>query len=132
MEDAGFTSAFHFNGWKVISPRMNDGLNHRNFYGVDRLIFFMNRTAKRTSGVVTGIDVDLIEQGTPNPHLKGFYFFRPDRTLGRMTSEWLGLEPDAAWLPYKVAVVTLAVIMLLGLFILRKVPDTDRGRPHAG
>jgi len=60
------------------------------------------------------------------------YFFRPDRTLGRMTSEWLGLEPDAAWLPYKVAVVTLAVIMLLGLFILRKVPDTDRGRPHAG
>lgn len=60
------------------------------------------------------------------------YFFRPDRTLGKAVSNWLNLEAEATWLPYKIAVLTLAFIMLIGLFILRKVPDTNRRPTYAG
>ncbi len=56
------------------------------------------------------------------------YLFRPERPLGRILSEWLGQSPDAAArLPYKLGVASLALMMLVGLFILRKVPHTHKG-----
>ena len=59
------------------------------------------------------------------------YLFRPERTLGKLTIELIGensIEP--AKLPYKVAVLSLVLLMALGLYIFRKVPDTHV-RSHA-
>jgi len=52
------------------------------------------------------------------------YLFSPDNIVGRSVSEVLGLGADAsAKLPYRLAVLSLAAMMGLGLFIFRKVPD---------
>ena len=59
------------------------------------------------------------------------YYFRPGRALGDAAARLIGAGPDANWVPYKLAVLSLAVVMLLGLFILRKVPDPHPGGPHA-
>ncbi|MBD3401345.1 MFS transporter [candidate division GN15 bacterium] len=52
------------------------------------------------------------------------YLFHPDQPLGQATIELLNLPPDAIWLPYKLAVLSLAIMMIVGLFIFRKVPET--------
>ena len=55
------------------------------------------------------------------------YFFRPDRPLGRTVDRWLGLsEADAARLPYKLGVLSLALMIVVGLWIFRKVPHTQK------
>ncbi|MDX9857218.1 MAG: MFS transporter [candidate division Zixibacteria bacterium] len=58
------------------------------------------------------------------------YLFHPAQPLGAKVSDVLNLPPDSLWLPYKTAVLALALLMAIGLFIFRKVPDTHRG-PHA-
>jgi len=58
------------------------------------------------------------------------YLFHPAQPLGAKVSDVLNLPPDSLWLPYKTAVLALALLMTIGLFIFRKVPDTHRG-PHA-
>ena len=58
------------------------------------------------------------------------YFFRPDRPLGQAAARFFDIGPDAQWLPYKLAVLSLAIVMLAGLFILRKVPEPQPGGPH--
>ncbi|MCB2231429.1 MFS transporter [bacterium] len=55
------------------------------------------------------------------------YLFHPGQPLGRRLAGSLGLGSDAVWLPYKLAVLSLAVLMIVGLVIFRKVPDTHRG-----
>lgn len=55
------------------------------------------------------------------------YLFHPGQPLGRRLAGALGLGSDAVWLPYKLAVLSLAVLMIVGLVIFRKVPDTHRG-----
>lgn len=53
------------------------------------------------------------------------YLFHADRTLGKAAVETIGLEPaDYVKLPYQVAVLSLSLVMIVGLFIFRKVPDT--------
>jgi UMF1 family MFS transporter len=52
--------------------------------------------------------------------------FQPDMPLGRLAVSGLGLEGPARWLPYKAAVLSLAVLMLIGLVIFRRVPETAR------
>ena len=55
------------------------------------------------------------------------YLFRPERALGRALSEMLELAPEAAAkLPYKMGVLSLVVMMIIGLIIFRKVPQTER------
>jgi MFS transporter, UMF1 family len=55
------------------------------------------------------------------------YFFRPDRPLGQTVDRWLGLsEADAARLPYKLGVLSLAMMIVVGLWIFRKVPHTQK------
>ncbi len=57
------------------------------------------------------------------------YLFQPDRYLGRLAAEMLNLTPESqVKLPYKVGVLLLCLMMLIGLFLFRKVPDTQ-GRP---
>ncbi|HOD66635.1 MAG TPA: MFS transporter [candidate division Zixibacteria bacterium] len=57
------------------------------------------------------------------------YLFRADRPLGRFASDLLALSPSGqAKLPYKVAVLSLVVMMAVGLIIFRKVPRTERSR----
>ncbi|UCD63755.1 MAG: MFS transporter [Candidatus Zixiibacteriota bacterium] len=59
------------------------------------------------------------------------YYFHTDRMLGQSLAGLLGTRPENhAQLPYQVAILSLGLIMLVGLFIFRKVPDT-RGRGHA-
>lgn len=51
------------------------------------------------------------------------YFFHSDRVLGRLVGGWLGLDGSALTrLPYKAAVLSLAVMVLVGLSIFRGVP----------
>lgn len=53
------------------------------------------------------------------------YLFQPQRTLGKWATEALSLSGDAAAkLPYKVGVLSLGCVMLVGLYIFRKVPET--------
>ncbi len=59
------------------------------------------------------------------------YFFNADRYLGRLVIDLFELEPAAfVKLPYKTAVLSLSLMMLVGLYIFRRVPDTH-GSPHA-
>jgi UMF1 family MFS transporter len=52
------------------------------------------------------------------------YFFQPDRFLGQTTVSLLGIsDMDAAKLPYRVGVLSLSVMMIVGLYIFRKVPS---------
>jgi UMF1 family MFS transporter len=51
------------------------------------------------------------------------YLFNPDRYLGKMTVELLELDAnDTHRIPYKMGVLSLIVMVLVGLFIFRKVP----------
>jgi len=51
------------------------------------------------------------------------YLFNPSRPIGRATIELLGIsDMDQAKLPYRVGVLSLAAMMLVGLYIFRKVP----------
>jgi UMF1 family MFS transporter len=59
------------------------------------------------------------------------YFFRPGRQLGDAALRFFDIDTDAQWLPYKLAVLSLAGVMLVGLVILRKVPEPLPGGPHA-
>ncbi|HWR81878.1 MAG TPA: MFS transporter [Candidatus Deferrimicrobium sp.] len=55
------------------------------------------------------------------------YFFNSERALGRFVIGVLGeARVHPAKLPYQMAVVALAVMMLLGLLIFRKVPDPQK------
>ncbi len=52
------------------------------------------------------------------------YLFNAERTLGRFVVELLAVSPDNYHVvPYKIAVLSLAVMMLVGLFLFRKVPQ---------
>lgn len=52
------------------------------------------------------------------------YFFQPDRFLGQSTVSLLGIsDMDAAKVPYRVGVLSLSVMMIVGLYIFRKVPS---------
>ncbi|RME27863.1 MAG: MFS transporter [Candidatus Zixiibacteriota bacterium] len=54
------------------------------------------------------------------------YYMRPDRYLGRLLAEWFGLSGHAAEvLPYKAGIAVLAIMMLIGVYIFRKVPTTS-------
>jgi len=51
------------------------------------------------------------------------YTFQVDRKAGETMVQWLALDNvGSEHLPYKVALFSLAGMMLIGLFILRKVP----------
>ncbi len=55
------------------------------------------------------------------------YLFGADRPLGRATISLLGEGViDPVKLPYKMGVLTLAAMMMVGLYIFRKVPETRR------
>ncbi len=55
------------------------------------------------------------------------YFFNPARPLGKFTIDFLNVEPGAyKALPYKAAVMGLVVMMLIGLYIYRKVPHPEQ------
>lgn len=57
------------------------------------------------------------------------YLFDADRALGRATADLFGL--DAVWaekLPYKLGILSLVIMILIGLFIFRKVPQTNGGK----
>ncbi len=52
------------------------------------------------------------------------YFFQPDRFPGQTTVSILGInDMDAVKLPYQVGVLSLALMMLTGLYIFRKLPS---------
>ena len=52
------------------------------------------------------------------------YFFQPDRFMGQTTVSILGInDVDAARLPYRVGVLSLCLMMIVGLYIFRKVPS---------
>jgi UMF1 family MFS transporter len=52
------------------------------------------------------------------------YLFSPDNVLGQSIVDILSMDDvAAAKLPYRLAVLSLAAMMALGLFIFRKVPD---------
>lgn len=54
------------------------------------------------------------------------YFFNPERPLGQFVIDSLGIEEaDQAALPYRIGILTLVVMMLVGLYIFRKVPTTE-------
>jgi len=53
------------------------------------------------------------------------YLCQPSRPLGRWAVKAFGINSDSvAHLPYKAGVLSLAVLMLFGLIIFRKVPHT--------
>ncbi|RKX25849.1 MAG: hypothetical protein DRP45_05000 [Candidatus Zixiibacteriota bacterium] len=53
------------------------------------------------------------------------YLFQPDEMFGRLAVDWLDLDiAAAAKLPYKMGILSLAITMIIGLIIFRKVPDT--------
>jgi hypothetical protein len=57
------------------------------------------------------------------------YLFQPQRTLGKWATDAMSLSGDAASkLPYKVGVLSLGCVMLIGLYIFRKVPHTSSVR----
>lgn len=52
------------------------------------------------------------------------YLTQPNRFFGRIIGEWLSLDRAASLkLPYQAGVLFLAIMMLVGLAILRKVPN---------
>lgn len=54
------------------------------------------------------------------------YFFNPQRPMGQFVIDVLKIEEaDQAALPYKIGIITLVVMMLVGLYIFRKVPTTE-------
>ena len=54
------------------------------------------------------------------------YFFNPQRPMGRFVIDALAIEEaNQAALPYKIGILTLVVMMLVGLYIFRKVPTTE-------
>jgi UMF1 family MFS transporter len=56
------------------------------------------------------------------------FLFNPARPLGAGLSGYLGLSDSAALkLPYKLAVISLMIMMAIGLFIFRKLPERGRG-----
>ncbi len=55
------------------------------------------------------------------------FVFRPDRTLGQWAGALLGLEgQEAERLPYKLGVMSLVLMMVIGLIVFRKVPEVKR------
>jgi UMF1 family MFS transporter len=53
------------------------------------------------------------------------YVFQPERAAGRWLGGLLGLDADDLQnLPYKLAVLSLAMMVLVGLIIFRKVPES--------
>ncbi|MCP4683977.1 MAG: MFS transporter [bacterium] len=53
------------------------------------------------------------------------YLFNPERTLGRLAVDGLGLDTEtSAALPYKAGILSLVLMITVGLVIFRKVPDT--------
>ncbi|MEW5994452.1 MAG: MFS transporter, partial [Candidatus Zixiibacteriota bacterium] len=55
------------------------------------------------------------------------YLFNANRALGRAVIDLVGIESvNAVKLPYKVGVLSLAVMMVIGLYIFRKVPHTGK------
>jgi len=51
------------------------------------------------------------------------YLFNPQRYLGRLVGKWLQLDSAAqVRLPYKMAIAVLALMVLVGLTVFRKVP----------
>lgn len=58
------------------------------------------------------------------------YIFQPSKPLGGWAIKTFGIDSaNATHLPYKAGVLSLAVLMLIGLIIFRKVPHT-LSRPH--
>ena len=56
------------------------------------------------------------------------YFFDAQRFLGQLLTEWLNLDQDSAEkMPYKLGVLSLVFMMVIGLYIFRKVPESKRG-----
>ena len=52
------------------------------------------------------------------------YLFAPSRPLGKLFSDLLNLGPESSpKLSYRLAVISLMLMMAVGLFIFRKVPD---------
>ncbi len=55
------------------------------------------------------------------------YLCRPDRFFGRAVVQTLHLEPDGAErMPYKIGVLSLTAMLLIGLYIFRKVPHGQK------
>ncbi len=55
------------------------------------------------------------------------YLFQTDRPLGRFTASLLNVDSASyAKLPYKMSVLSLTVMMLIGLWIFRKLPETEK------
>ena len=56
------------------------------------------------------------------------YFFDAQRFLGQLLAEWLNLDQDSAEkMPYKLGILSLVFMMVIGLYIFRKVPESKRG-----
>ena len=56
------------------------------------------------------------------------FVFSADRYMGRILGQWLGVyDMEATRLPYRLAVILLVVMMVIGLYIFRKVPETQGG-----
>ena len=54
------------------------------------------------------------------------YFFNPQRPMGQLVIDVLNIEEaDQAALPYRIGILTLVAMMLVGLYIFRKVPTTE-------
>jgi UMF1 family MFS transporter len=52
------------------------------------------------------------------------YIFSPERALGKIAADIFGMDGvSAVKLPYRLAVLALAAMMAVGLFIFRKVPE---------
>ena len=57
------------------------------------------------------------------------YLFNPLRPLGIAMAEVFDMSPESAEkLPYKLAILSLVFMMMIGLFIFRKVPRSGRSR----
>jgi UMF1 family MFS transporter len=55
------------------------------------------------------------------------YLFNQHRPLGKAAISFLNIDPaNYDKLPYKMGVLSLSIVMLLGLYIFRKVPHTQR------
>ncbi len=53
------------------------------------------------------------------------YQFQPERTLGRLAAEGLRLDSEAlVALPYRAGILSLVFMIIIGLVIFRKVPDS--------
>jgi UMF1 family MFS transporter len=55
------------------------------------------------------------------------YFFNTERTLGKLAAESFHVSPESfRTVPYKAGVLGLVVMMLIGLYIYRKVPHPEQ------